>query len=141
MCQAGQRPPSVSPRASQPCPSRRATRAEKKEAEKHGPGHPMESCMAVDSERRFVILSHMGKWEEKETLTFVVIKDQMAMLGSCRDTDTCRHERSESGMTSQTLVSSSSGYLPGAHNRSRRTQAGLREAREMLGLGTQELRP
>lgn len=30
---------------------------------------------------------------------------------------------------------------PGAQNRSRLTQAGLREAREMLGLCTQELRP
>lgn len=66
---------------------------------------------------------------------------QMAILGSRWDADTSRHERSESGMTSQTLVSSSSGELPGAQNRSRLTQAGLREASEMLGLGTQELRP
>lgn len=34
---------------------------------------------------------------------------QMAILGSRRDTDTSRHESSKSGMTSQTLVSSSSG--------------------------------
>lgn len=62
-------------------------------------------------------------------------------MRSCRDTDISRHESSESGMTSQTLVSSSSGKLPGARNRSCLTQAGLREAREMLGLGTQKLRP
>lgn len=66
---------------------------------------------------------------------------QMATLGSNTDTDSTRHERSQSVMTSQTLVSSSSGQFPGAKNSLQLTQAGLREAREMLGLGTQELRP
>lgn len=44
-------------------------------------------------------------------------------------------------MTSQTLESSSSGLFPRAQNSSQLTQAGLCEAREMLGLGTQKLRP
>lgn len=34
---------------------------------------------------------------------------QMAILGSCGGTDTSRHERSQSGMTSQHLMSSSNG--------------------------------
>ena len=44
-------------------------------------------------------------------------------------------------MTSQTLLSSSSGHLPGARNTSCLTQVELQEAREILGLGTQEMKP
>lgn len=65
----------------------------------------------------------------------------MATPRSFRDTDTSRHESTEFGGTSQTLVSSSSGSLPRAQNRSCLTQAGLSEAREMLGLGTQDPSP
>lgn len=49
-----------------------------------------------------------------------------------------KKKKTQSQKTSETLVSSNSGCLPlGAQL----THAGSREAREMLGLGTQALKP
>lgn len=58
-----------------------------------------------------------------------------------RDPSTFTHESSEPGMTSETLVGFGSCFHPVAHNVSHLTLAEMREATEMLGLGTQELRP
>lgn len=49
-----------------------------------------------------------------------------------------KKKKTQSEKTSETLVSSNSGCLPGG---AQLTHAGSREAREMLGLGTQALKP